>query len=149
LIAEEVSPVAITAAFALVGSISEFARLVREFPRSLGGLARYDQFGLNPLSISYSANSRRNQCPARIIDGAQTDLDGKLRAVLASSKQLKSRPHGAYPQGFFVVFAACDMPGTKTLRHQRFDTLGVSRVRVDVAWSYRRFGIDISPSDDR
>ena len=124
------------AALALIGPVGESrapdrrARaallsrgLIGKFPRRLGGLARHDEFRLDPLAIGHIANGGGDESPAHVLDGAQTDLDGKLGTVATPAEQFKPRAHGPHAHVADIVLAMSDVPGAETLRHQHLDAL--------------------------
>ncbi len=111
------------AAFALIRPVSALARLIGELPRGVCCLACHDQLGLDPLAVGHIANGGSDEDSVTALNGAQADLEGKLRAVAPPSKQIQPRAHRAHAHIADVVLPVSDVAGLKTLRHQPFDVV--------------------------
>src|SRR5579864_5356263 len=57
------------------------------------------------------------------LQGTETDLHGKLRAVFSPSIQLQTRTHGPHPRLREELRAVFGMSAPKSFRHQNFDLL--------------------------
>src|ERR1700730_5146319 len=88
---------------------------IGEFSHGFYGIARDDELGLHPLAVGHVANGRRDEGLADILDGAQADLEGKLRAVAPLSVEVYPRSHGTHARVADEAPPMSDVLSAKTL----------------------------------
>ncbi len=111
-------------ALALVRPIGAFARAVGYLARSLGGLAGHDELGLDLLAVGHVADGGGDEGSAHVLDRAQADFDGKLRAVAPPAEQIEARPHGAHAHVAGVILAVSRRAGRESAPASAFRCSG-------------------------
>jgi hypothetical protein len=91
--------------------------------RVLGIATRFHQGLFDALAFAHVADRGGDPDFAFPADGAQADLDGELRAVLAHAEQVEPGPHGSHADVVGVAAPVTDVALAEALGQQHLDVL--------------------------
>src|SRR5882672_6954231 len=100
--------------------------------RALGSRARFPEFHLHTLAITYVADRGHDQRIDAIGDRTQADFHREFRAVLPRREQIEPGSHRSTPPARSVLLTMHHMSGVKSARWENLCSL-VDEIRSVVA----------------